>query len=438
MGRDANDVLRAEGADALLKLVRGAKHRKRKPERVEPTKWEQGLGLTAKGELARSPGNVALVLLHDPQWAGVLGFNEMQQSLVWLKPPPTVEGLASPAAGSAFAEADFIAIQQRLHLDRGVLFGREAVELGALAAGKEKSFHPVQQYLDGLKWDGKKRLDRLLVDHAGTEDSEYVRAVTAKTLIGAVARARKPGCKLDTVLVLEGEQGIGKSTMLRALAGDPWFDDHLPDLRDKDVLVHLAGLWIVEVAELDAIKGAESSRVKSFVSRQVDRYRPPYARRDVEVRRSCVFIGTTNSSEYLADATGGRRFWPVRVTRIDVERVRAERDQLWAEADHRFLNGETWHLDANLERDAAEEQEARRIADPWEETLGRELASRDEASVDECLGWLGIEPARRGQYDGKRLAKVLHILHFERRRLEARPDGKRPWRYRKRSLEGEE
>jgi predicted P-loop ATPase len=390
--------------------------------------WETGLAYTGEGKLARVPGNVELFLRHDPAWDGVFGFNEMLQTVVWLKSPPELPGFEPPPLGPV-REEDFVYVQQSLHLTRGGVFQREAIEVGITRAARAKSFHPVRLYLDALpKWDNIKRLDRLLIDRAGADESSYTCAVTAKTLIGAIARVRRPGAKMDNVLIIEGPQGLKKSTFLRVLAGDDWFDDHLPDLRDKDALVHLAGKWIIEVAELDALRAAENSRVKNFLTRQVDNYRPPYSRREVCIPRSCIFVGTTNGSEYLVDATGGRRFWPVTIrTQIDTERIRAERDQLWAEADARFNSGEPWHLEEALERAAAEEQEHRYVADPWEGVLRQELLGREEVSVEECLRFLGLEARNQKQFDGQRLAKVLRRLHFIKKRM--RIGGSRPWVY---------
>ena len=435
--RDANDTARKLGPEGVVKMVAGA--RKRDNARETPKPWEDGLAYTKSGSLAKTAGNVALFLLHHPAWTGTLAFNEMKQSPVWRLAPPKVHGLGVPKIGSAMEDTHFIAVQQWLQVEHEVLFSREAVEMGALAAAKERSFHPVRDYLDDLTWDGTPRLDRLLIDYAGAEDSDYVRAVTGKSFIAAVARVRQPGAKVDTMLVLEGKQGLSKSEFFRVLASDDHFDDHLPDLRDKDALLHLSGLWIVEVAELDALKGQENSRVKSFLSRRVDRYRPPYARHEVCVPRTCVFFGTTNGSEYLADATGGRRFWPVTITRmIDLPRVREMRDQLWAEADHRFAEGEEWHLDADLERDAAVEQDARFVDDPWKHTLERELAGRESVVVDECWRLLGIETNKQGRYDGKRLAAVLMRLGFARKRVSVPNSKKRPWLYVRNSEVGED
>ena len=165
----------------------------------------------------------------------------------------------------------------------------------------------------------------------GVPDSPFVRAVGAKWMISAVARIFKPGCKADCALILEGLQGLGKSTAARVIA-DPWFSDEIAEFGSKDAAMQLSGVWVIELAELDSMNRAGVDVVKSFISRSNDRFRPPYGRRVTEVRRQCVFVGTVNGNDYLKDETGGRRFWPVQCESIDIDALRRNRTQLWAEA----------------------------------------------------------------------------------------------------------
>lgn len=411
--RDANDTARKRGPEAIVKMVAGA--RKRDNARAIPPVWEDELARTPDGtKLQAIAGNVALILQHDPRWTGTLGFDEMRQAVIWLKAPPEVRGLKPPEVNDTMGETDWVAIQHWLLLAYGVKFNREAVEMGAMKAALAQAFHPIRDYLDSLTWDGTPRLDTMLIRHAGAADSAWVHAVTAKTLIAAVARAREPGVKVDTMLVLESAQGRMKSSMLCVLAGERYFSDNLGDVSHKDAQIHLNGKWIVEIAELDAIRKADNSRTKSFISRQVDQYRPPYGRRDVYVPRSCIFIGTTNSSEYLTDASGGRRFWPVEIPkRIDLDAIRAERDQLWAEADARHQRGEPWHLDDDLERDAAIEQERRYRPHPWEDVLREKLAHKNQTTFAECLDLLGIELSKQTNVHSNEIAKTLRRIGFE-------------------------
>lgn len=290
---------------------------------------------------------------------------------------------------------------------------RDAVfDAVTLYAGRN-SQHPVRNYLDGLTWDGQNRLDAWLSDYLGAAPCEYHAVIGAKFLIAAVARIYRPGCKVDTLLVFEGAQGIGKSTTASVLAGE-WFTDELPDLRSKDAALQLSGAWIIEISELDAINRSELSTVKKFLSRQTDRYRPPYGRITVDVPRQCVFIGTSNESQYLKDSTGNRRFWPVRCSRVNVEALRRDRDQLWAEAVQRYKQGETWWLTAEQERNLAiPAQDERKESDPWAQIISKWLTEQQvtettTAKVARDALFLSSEKQTTG--NSRRIANCLREL----------------------------
>ena len=191
------------------------------------------------------------------------------------------------------------------------------------AVAEEQSFHPVEDYLRGIQWDGHERLQSWLSSCLGAEDNKYNKTIGVCALVAATARIFVPGCKVDTIPILEGGQGLGKSTALKTLFA-PWFSDELADLGSKDAAMQLEGVWLIEVSELDAMSRSEVGRIKAFVSRTADRYRPPYGSRVVEQLRSCVFWGTTNSETYLQDETGARRFWPIKVgPLVAIPRLRA-------------------------------------------------------------------------------------------------------------------
>jgi predicted P-loop ATPase len=249
------------------------------------------------------------------------------------------------------------------------------------AVARERRFHPVLDYLARCRWDGELRLDLWAVRFLGAEDTPFVRTVSRRWMISAVARVTEPGCKADCALILEGPQGLLKSTALKTLA-QPWFTDEIADLGTKDAAMQLAGAWIVELAELDSIARGGVSRIKAFMSRTTERFRPPYGRRVVEQPRQCVFAGTVNDNEYLRDETGGRRWWPIGCSSIDIDGLAATRHQLWAEARDCYTAGEAWWLDTpELNCCAAEEQNARYRADPWQEPVAGHVASLPSVSI---------------------------------------------------------
>jgi predicted P-loop ATPase len=228
--------------------------------------------------------------------------------------------------------------------------------------------HPVRHYLATLRWDGRPRLSTWLVDCLGAHDAppQYLAAVGRAWLISLVARVMRPGCQADHLLILEGPQGSRKSTALRSLVPDPaWFTDNLSALGTKDYAQDLRGKWLIELSELSAMGKALAASVKAAITHQIDHYRPSYGRHSRDFPRQCIFAGTTNEHAYLFDSSGNRRFWPVKVGLINLARIAADRDQLWAEAVHAYEAGEAWHLDPKLEKAAAAQQRRRLEDDPW-------------------------------------------------------------------------
>jgi hypothetical protein len=266
-------------------------------------------------------------------------------------------------------------------------------------------------YLKGLQWDGVERLDRWLSTYLGSDDTEYSRAVGSRWLISAVARIFRPGAKADCCLILEGAQGIRKSTALRTLAGE-YFTDELADLGSKDAAMQTRGVWIIELSELDGLSNSDVARIKAFMSRTTDRFRPPYGMRLMESPRQCVFAGTVNQSAYLRDETGGRRFWPVAGGRIDIEALARDRDQLWAETKGRFDAGAVWWLETNeLAQMASNQQMERYEGDPWEEVISPWLEARSSVLISEVLEkCLQKAQALWTQTDKNRAARCLKAL----------------------------
>jgi putative DNA primase/helicase len=232
------------------------------------------------------------------------------------------------------------------------------------------------------------------------------------------------------MLILEGKQGSGKSTAVRVLAGDAWFADTPLDLESKDAAQCLAGKWIYEIGELASFNRSETNRIKAFVSSLSDNLRPSYGRRNQDFPRQCVFIGTTNGTEYLSDTTGNRRYWPVECGSIDVEGLRRDRDQLWAEAVVRHAHGETWWLSSDVEALATAEQADREAADPWEGQLSVWAEKRENGfTMPDALGGLGVSLEHQTGAQAARVGKLLVRLGYERKRPRQGPGAKRDWRY---------
>ena len=296
--------------------------------------WRSRLLRNERERIISCYENVALFLENSPEWAGVLGYNEFTAGYVVLKSPPAPVSAEPGSEIEDHFDTEVVRwLERRMLLVKPDLV-RRIVDVFA----RRNSYHPVRDYLESLPaWDGMPRIGTWLIDYCGVESSDvnpntYAMAVGKKFLIGAVKRILEPGAKCDSVLVLEGQQGIGKSTVPRILAGDEWFSDQLADVGSKDASLQLRGVWIIELSELDVLNRAELARAKAFLSQQTERFRLPYGRRIIHVPRQCVFVGTTNADSWLKDETGGRRFWPLPCHQIDLEGLRRDRDQLWAEA----------------------------------------------------------------------------------------------------------
>lgn len=325
--------------------------------------WTDKLKLTDKGVLVQSIENAVTVLSNDPDLVGCIALNELQNNIVAVKRLPWRDvGEESPWVDSDDA-------QLRLYLEqRYGLTSKDKIFDAVNVVAQANRFHPIRDYLAGCSWDGTPRVDTLLVDYLGADDTEYTRAVTRKTLVAAVARICNPGCKFDYMLTLQGRQGLGKSAIIAKLGG-PWYSDTLTTVTGKEAYEQLVGVWVMEVGELAGMRIAESNAVKQFISKSSDRYRPAYGRRIQEFPRQCIFIGTTNEMQFLRDSTGNRRFWVVATPNTPARDMWAELDgdtvrQIWAEASHYYHAGETLYLSRELEEQARQVQEGFEEEDP--------------------------------------------------------------------------
>jgi hypothetical protein len=301
-----------------------------------------------------------------------------------------------------------------------ILFGKEFFVDVVTDMARRNRRHPVREFLDDLAWDGTPRLDRWLSTYMGAKETEYTRAVGALVLVAAVRRVRKPGCKFDEMVVLEGPQGGFKSTALKVLAIlEDWFSDDLPlNAKPQQFIEQTVGKWIVEAGELKGMRKGDVDSLKSCLSRQRDRSRMAFGHLPLERARQFVIIGTTNSDRYLKDNTGNRRFWPVRVGEVKIDDLRRDREQLWAEAAAREADGASIRLDPTLYGAAAEEQAGRRVEDPFVETLGA-ILNGAEGKLRSIDAWaiVGVPEGQRTQEHNQRLGDAMRELGWERTKL---------------------
>lgn len=319
--------------------------------------WETKLAYSESGSVKPTITNAVLILQNDENLQGIRfnelsGAVEVKGKLPWKRP------------NKYWRDADDAQLYSWVVDQYGVQFPENKFTKALTVVTDQRRFNPLRDYLRELpEWDGVPRVDTLLIDYLGAEDIPYVRAVTRKTLIGAIQRVLEPGCKFDTVLVLDGKPGIGKSTLLRKLGGK-WFSDSLSlaDTRDKTAAEKLQGVWIMEIGEMQGTRKADVDIMKGFISRQVDEYRAAYGRVVERHPRTAIICGTTNSTTgFLRDTTGNRRFWPVTVEGGTVsvwDMTEETRAQIWAEALLYQAGGEDSFLDAEMEKEAAKAQQA--------------------------------------------------------------------------------
>lgn len=373
--------------------------------------WQADIMRNAEGIIQPCLLNAHTILCHDPQWAGVLIYDEFAERITFAKPAPWPDS----KIGDALSDEDATRLSLWLHRTWSMKIAPEPCWKILQVVGRRQTIHPVRAYLASLAWDGRQRLPTMARDYFGASDTPYHCAVMLRWMISGVARIMSPGCRADCVLILEGPQGKKKSSALAALAGDSWFCDDIGDIRDKDSADALRGKWISELSELASVRRSELEPVKAFLSRRVDHFRPAYARVTIDRPRQTIFAGTTNASEYQTDPTGLRRFWAVACAgTIDLDALRRDRDCLWAESVARYSSGEQWWLTETEDPLQVDEQNARRETDPWteqvvdwcNETL---LPITVAAILDDCLK---IEPGRRTMVDARRVGAILRLAGY--------------------------
>jgi predicted P-loop ATPase len=374
--------------------------------------WEQQLELKFLGGnkapvIKCTLANIHLVLANRAPRPDFLRLEEFSQRVVWQCDTPWGCKAGRERSGD---NADAVKIKSWFAEEYKVEPSNVTIDEALMLIADHHKFHVVKDYLGSLVWDGQDRIAGAFKNYLGAVMPEpYLSEVSRKFFLGCVKRIYEPGCKFDYVVVLEGRQGLGKSTFASILASEAWFLDGLPNFQDKDAALNLIGAWICELGELATLYKSANEATKAFITRRTDRVRPPYGQRRVEFPRSTVFMGTTNQHVYFTDSTGNRRFWPVKVRHCDFHAVHRDRDQLWAEAVWRhFFQPEPLYLKDDVLHQAEQVQELRRVEDEgdsmrlllrnWlkgEEIEGRDVSSLNLMELFQALPW-GILPANRG------------------------------------------
>ena len=339
--------------DAKVKAVFAEERQAQAVAEFDDEDWESKLAIDKAGNVKDTLSNICTILRCDKNLQGIV-FNQFKSMLDVISPLPW------PQVKPGWNDTDLACAKLYFERTYGVWSPTKFKDALLAVTSAERLYHPIKEYLSTLKWDGVPRIDSLLIDYLGAEDTPYVRAVTRKTLVAAIARIYKPGVKFDSILVLNGPQGLGKSTLF-AILGKQWFSDSLSisDMKDKTAPEKLQGYWILEISELNGIKKMDVEVVKSFITRTDDKYRQAYGVSVESHPRNCVIVGTTNSDGgFLRDITGNRRFWPVRVSGHSKYKPweLKDVDQVWAEAIEYYRNGEQLFLKDDIAIEAYNQQ----------------------------------------------------------------------------------
>lgn len=383
----------------------------------DPPPWDGVFLSRAKTTRLPHPtaANIRAALSDDPRLAGAW----------WRDDSPRPGGGGRPRWGSeAVEDRHHVVVATWLDAAYGLRVSAGAVADQIAILAERGARDELRDWLCGLNWDGRSRADTWMIDYFGAEDTALHRRYARKWLIGCVARGMQPGCKADTALVLVGAQGIRKSTSLRALVGEEWYSDTSVDLASKDTLIRLAESWVVELSDMASYHRAQIATTNALLSSQADVYRPPYGRTQVRVPRRALFVGTENRDDFLADETGARRWWPVRVQRADPAALAEVREQLWAEAVQLWREGEEWHLSGAGSQEQAESAEAFRAEDPWAPAIRSHVETLSTTTTTDVLDRaVRLDIDRQDGAAGKRVAAVLRSMGWAQR-FDRPPGGK--------------
>ena len=375
---------------------------------------------------ARNTANVYAILTEDKRWSSIFAFDELANREMIISKPPYDTGNPAHFKPRPINDNDYTKVQMWVQRNWGNV-NKQVVIDAVNAACEEQTISPVRHYLEGLD-ESELDIATVFETYFGVvpendEHQDFIRAASSLFLKQAVARAVKPGCKADTVIVLEGKQGIGKSTGLRALFSSEWFKDSMPPMGSKDASDYIVGAWCIELAEMAFQRKAEIEQQKAFLSRQEEKYRPAYKRNEIIYPRRCVFVATTNRDDWALDETGNRRFLPVKTTKIDVAGLKRDRDAIWAAAYAEYQREPKWWLTDQHVLYAAQQTELRQESDIWVELIQQQLSGMSEVSIKEafakCFPLLGLDcdladPQKITQNDQRRMSKCLVAAGFEK------------------------
>ncbi|MDN5924342.1 MAG: virulence factor [Xanthomonadales bacterium] len=414
----------------------------------KPDDWRQDLVRNRDGRIEATAWNITLILDNDTDVRGLFWLDKFANAVRLKHQPPWAGGNVDE-----YTDADSLELSVWLGSPHryGLAAKKDMITDCVEAIARRHARHPVHDYLEGVQWDGTTRIERMFVDMFGAEDISYTRQAALCFMTSAVARilwqdlaVAYNGAKVDFMIVLEGMQDAGKSTVVHELFGAQWFAEVTESPAHKDFYQCLKGRWGVEISEMQAFSKADIGKIKQAITSRFDTYRASYGRIPRSFRRECVFVGTTNEDKYLRDPTGGRRFLPIKVTKVDFALVRQHRDQLWAEAVALYRDGYRWW---DLPPDAAEQQEDRYEADSWEEVIRKWLDGKAGeksyptrldpnlligpipwVTTTEVLCWaIGIEVGKHSRPEQMRLATAMKRLQWRQDRVWADGNKVRRW-----------
>lgn len=426
-----------QSKSAVVKTVKQFEGNDRKVSSGRVAKpWEGKLAINNDGEPKAIMSNAAIILREAEELRGCVAYNDFAGMLWVQRKFPWEPGYGNPC-DRVWTDDDELALTEWIQGVAGLHCRKNDIFDATRRVAAEYRFHPVRDYLHDLHWDGVPRVDYWAATYLGAEATRYNCEVGRRWLFSGVARIEQPGVKADCMVVIEGLQGKYKSSAIRTMFS-PWFTDQLSDIGTKDSSLELRGIWCAEWSELDNMTRADASKIKSFMSRQEDRFRPPYGRVPATEPRQTIFAGTSNDHEYLKDATGGRRFWPIVCGKIEITKLADDRDQLWAEAYHRYIAGQAqWWIDASdaeLMALVDQQVEARYQRDAWESEIEGWLhnnaggavrmivqgnGSFQAVKVPEILekALLITDRTKWNRADQTRIGAIMRRLHWEKQRI---------------------